>query len=273
MKKILSLAMACLLIISLVVMTVVPVSAASEQNEIFAALEKEGAINATNKDAILTVLEQTDMLDLANKELVLDALVKENLITADDKAAVLKVLEDNAADGSVQDTVVGTPEQSELDEKAQETIISSLKEHVPAEILNKHLPAIENVLQQLEITKWQTEQVVECIVAADAAVEDYHDSLSELTVKEREAVMVQVNKAAKILKARFEVKPSDNPKHVGDVIAYVYKEDGTKLADVDFDVKKTNTTSDVNVEYVVLAVLLMAGAIATAAYAKKATAR
>ena len=155
--------------------------------------------------------------------------------------------------------------------ESRELIISVLKEHVPSEILNKHLPTVENVLNQLTITKEQADDVVECIKAADSAVEDHHDSLSEFTEDERVAVMHQVDKACEILKTNYELKLSESPKHEGDQVAIFYKEDGAKLAEVDFDaVKKTNTPSDVNVELVVLAVVFLAGAIVTATLAKKA---
>lgn len=156
----------------------------------------------------------------------------------------------------------------------KEAIVDALKEYVPAEYLDKHLPTVENILQQLEITEEQAAGVVGCIVAADEAVDDHHHSLHLFTAEEREAVLEQLDKACKILSVRYELKMSDDPKHAGDQVAVFYKADGTKLADVDFDpVKKTSTPNDVNVEFIVLAVLLMAAAITTAVYAKKVVAR
>lgn len=154
---------------------------------------------------------------------------------------------------------------------AKEDIVASLKEHISADLLNKHLPAVENILQQLEITDEQAAQVIECIEAADAAVGDLHYSLHGFTTEERVAIVEQLNKVCKILKMHYEIEVSEDPKHIGDDVAVFYKEDGTKLADVDFDVvRKTNTPIEMDVMYVVLAIVLMAGAVVAAFYAKKA---
>lgn len=156
---------------------------------------------------------------------------------------------------------------------AQDTIIAALKENIPAKYLEEHLPVAENILKQLEITDEQAAEIVACIKAANDAVDDHHTSLSEFTAEEREVVLEKLDEACEILEVRYETKNVEDPAHKGDVYATFYKEDGAKLADVDFDaVKKTNVADEMNVEYAVLAVVLMVGAVVAAVYGKKALA-
>ncbi len=153
---------------------------------------------------------------------------------------------------------------------AQDDIVAALKERVPAEYLNQYLPAVENILQQLEITDEQADQIIACIAATDDAMADYHYSLHLFTAEERAAALKQLDAVCDILNVRYELKLSQDSDHNNDQVAVFYKADGTKLADVDFDVKKTNTPSQMSVEYIVLAVVFAIGAIVTAVYGKKA---
>lgn len=153
-----------------------------------------------------------------------------------------------------------------------DAIIAALKENVPSKDLEEYLPTAENILQQLDITDEQAEAVITYVKEAKAAVAEDAESVRDLPRNEKEIVVKKFNQACEALKVRYEVKPVEDPKQGNASVAIIYKQEtGEKLAEVDTTpVNKTNVTTSVSVEVIVLAVVLMAGAVVAAIYGKKA---
>lgn len=155
----------------------------------------------------------------------------------------------------------------------KEDIIAAIKANIPAEYVAKHLPTLENVLQQIEVTAEQAEAVVKNIEAAKASVkEDKGDSLSEYAKAERDVIVAEFGKACETLGVEYEIKPAEKPTHEGDVDVVV-KVENKVIASVDGDaVKKTNAPErTVNYALVVLAGVLVAAAVVVATRCNKAT--
>lgn len=149
----------------------------------------------------------------------------------------------------------------------KEDIIAKAKELIPAAYQAEYLPMLENVLQQVEVDAEQAKAVIANMEAAKAAVkEDKGDSMSDYTNAEQKAVLAEVKVACTTLGLTCEITPAENPDHEGDVDFYVYK-DEQKIADVDLDVKKTNTSVDTTM--IVMASLLVVVAAGAAVYGKK----
>ncbi len=149
----------------------------------------------------------------------------------------------------------------------KEEIIAKAKELIPAAYQAEYLPMLENVLQQVEVDADQAAAVIKNMEAAKAAVkEDKGDSLSDYTNAEQKAVITEVKDACTTLGLTCEFTPAEDPTHEGDVDFYVYKE-GTKIADIDLDVKKTNTSVDYTM--ITVASLLVVVAAGAAVYGKK----
>ncbi|MBR5540713.1 MAG: hypothetical protein IKU56_04965 [Clostridia bacterium] len=150
----------------------------------------------------------------------------------------------------------------------KEDILAKAKELVPAQYHEEYLPLLENVLQQVEVTAEQATAVIANMEAAKASVaEDKGASLSEYTSDEQAAVVAEVEAACTTLGLTCEITPAENPTHEGDMDFYVYAANGDKIADVDLDVKKTNTAVDYTM--IVAAAALIAVAVGSAVYGKK----
>ncbi|MBQ7038143.1 MAG: hypothetical protein IJN61_03425 [Clostridia bacterium] len=149
----------------------------------------------------------------------------------------------------------------------KEDIIAKAKELIPAAYQAEYLPLLENVLQQVEVDSEQAAAVIKNMEAAKAAVkEDKGDSMSDYTNAEQKAVLAEVKDACTTLGLTCEITPAENPVHKGDVDFYVYKGE-QKIADIDFDVKKTNTSVDYTM--ITVAALLVVVAAGAAVYGKK----
>ena len=149
----------------------------------------------------------------------------------------------------------------------KEDIIAAAKEQIPAKYHEEYLPMLENVLQQVEVNAEQAAAVIENMKAAKAAIpEDKGASLSEYTAEQQKIVVAEVKDACTTLGLTCEVTPAENPTHEGDVDFYIYK-DAQKIADIDLDVKKTNTSVDYTM--IVVASLLVVVAAGAAVYGKK----
>ncbi len=149
----------------------------------------------------------------------------------------------------------------------KEDILAKAKELIPAAYQAEYLPMIENVLQQIDVTADQAAAVIENMEAAAAAVEeDKGSSVSDYTSAEQKAVVAEIKAACTTLGLTCEITPAENPTHEGDVDFYVYKE-GTKIADIDFDVQKTNTAVDCTM--IVAAAALIVVAAGAAVFGKK----
>ncbi len=149
----------------------------------------------------------------------------------------------------------------------KEDIIAKAKELVPEKYHAEYLPMLENVLQQVEVDADQAAAVIKNMESAKAVIpEDKGDSLSYYSNAQQKAVVAEIKDACTTLGLTCEITPAENPTHPNDVDFYVYKED-KKIADIDLDVKKTNTS----VDYTMIAVasLLVVVAAGAAVYGKK----
>ncbi len=149
----------------------------------------------------------------------------------------------------------------------KDEIIAKAKELIPADYQAKYLPMLENVLQQVEVDAEQATAVIKNMETAKASIaEDKGASLSEYTNVEQKAVIAEVKSACTTLGLTCEITPAENPTHEGDMDFYVYK-DEQKIADIDLDVKKTDTAVDYTM--IALASLLVVVAAGAAVYGKK----
>ncbi len=149
----------------------------------------------------------------------------------------------------------------------KEDIVAAAKSHVPAKYHADFLPALENILAQVDVDATQAAAVIAHIEAAKAAVSgDKGPSLSEYTRAEQAAVVAEAKAACAVLGLDCEFKPSEDPDHVGDVVLEV-TQNGQKIGDVDHDIKKTNTAVDYTV--IIAGAALAVVAAVAAVYGKK----
>ncbi len=149
----------------------------------------------------------------------------------------------------------------------KEDIVAAAKELIPAKYHEEYLPMLENVLQQVEVDANQAAAVIDNMKAAKEAIsEDKGDSLSNYTQAQQKAVVAEIKDACTTLGLTCEITPAENPTHEGDVDFYIYK-DNQKIADIDLDVKKTNTSVDYAM--IAMASLLVVVAAGAAVYGKK----
>ncbi len=150
----------------------------------------------------------------------------------------------------------------------KEDIIAKAKELIPAAYQAEYLPLLENTLQQVEVSAEQATAVIANMEAAKAAIkEDKGDSMSDYTAAEQKAVLAEIKAACTTLGLTCEITPAEKPTHEGDVDFYIYAADGDKIADIDFDVKKTDSAVDYTM--IVAAAGLAIVAAVSAVYGKK----
>ncbi|MBO5929638.1 MAG: hypothetical protein J6Q42_06445 [Clostridia bacterium] len=155
----------------------------------------------------------------------------------------------------------------------KEEILAAAKKYFPAEEYEKHLPTMENVLQQIEVTAEQAEVVIANIENVSKIVtEEKGFSVSEYSEKEREALLKELDVACETLEIKYEIKPAANPTHKGDVDCVFIVED-KPIANLDGDiVKKTDVAeSTVNYGLILVAAVFAAAAAVVALRGKKAT--
>lgn len=155
----------------------------------------------------------------------------------------------------------------------KEEIIAAAKKYLPAEEVEKHLPTVENIFQQIEVTAEQAEAVIANIKNVGKVVsEEKGFSASEYTKEEREVLLQELDTACKTLEVKYEIKPAANPTHKGDVDCVFVVED-KPIASVDGDVvKKTDVAeSTVNYGLILVAAVFAAAAAVVALRGKKAT--
>ena len=121
----------------------------------------------------------------------------------------------------------------------------------------------------------QADQVIDCIEESRDFFKEYKgNSLSEYDHHEREFAIEMVDRICEILGLNAVYTHSDDPEHHDDVVLEIYNDAGQKIAEMDPDaVKKTNVpetaAAPVNYTYVVLAAVLLLGAVAAALVSKK----
>ena len=157
----------------------------------------------------------------------------------------------------------------------KEAMIEAAREHMPDALFKEYLPLIENVLSQISVEKEQADQVIDCIEESRDFFKEYKgNSLSEYDHHEREFAIEMVDRICEILGLNAVYTHSDDPEHHNDVVLEIYNDAGQKVAEMDPDaVKKTNVpetaAAPVNYTYVVLAAVLLLGAVAAALVSKK----
>ncbi len=129
----------------------------------------------------------------------------------------------------------------------KEDIVAAAKAAVPEAYHAEYLPALENILAQVDVDATQAQAAIAHIEAAKASVSgDKGPSLSEYTKQEQEAVVAETRAACAVLGLDCEFVPSQSPDHEGDVVL-VITQNGQTIGNVDHDIKKTNTAVDVTV--------------------------
>lgn len=145
----------------------------------------------------------------------------------------------------------------------KENIVAEAKKLIPAAYQAEYLPILENTLQQIEVTAEQATAVINHMNAAAKAVEeDKGDSLSHYSANEQTAVLTEIKAACTALNLTYELTPAENPTHEGDMDFYVYAPSGEKIADIDFDIKKTNSAVDYTMVVAVLTLVVVAAGVA-----------
>lgn len=152
----------------------------------------------------------------------------------------------------------------------KEDIVAAVKDAMPDQYEEQYLPMLENVLNQINVTAEQAEEVIGYIAAVKAAItEDKGSSLSEYSKEEVEVVLDNFDKACTALGLTYEFVDAENPSHEGDVDCIIYTEEGTKIGSVDGDgVKKTNAPETNTASVVVFGVFAVL-AVGAAVYGKK----
>lgn len=166
----------------------------------------------------------------------------------------------------------------------EDEIVTAAKTNLPEKLLNDYLPAIENVLKQIDVSEAQSAEIILCIQETreyfEATGGFTGSSLHEYTQEQRKFALEMIARVCDILNLRYEFTPSTNPKHSNDMVFIVYNAGGQKLGEFDGDaVKKTNApdadvsaATSVNYGYAVLAAVLLAGAAAAVVVGRKLTA-
>ena len=153
----------------------------------------------------------------------------------------------------------------------KEDMVAAFKKAVPTDYVNMYLPMVENVLQQITVTREQADGVIECINACSGKITtDKGHTLHLYTLEERLFMLEQFKKACKILNLNYKVVPSSDSDHFHDFVYIIYDANGNRLGDFDGDiVRKTNVPYEVDGGVAVLAVVLLLGAGVAAVYGKK----
>ena len=153
----------------------------------------------------------------------------------------------------------------------KDDIIAAAKEAIPEKYQELYLPMLENVLMQVDVDADQAAAVIANIEAAKAAVSaDKGGTLDDYTKQEQAAVLAEVKDACATLGLVYEIKPTKNPDHEGDIDFVISKADGTPVANIDLDVKKTNVEENpVNYTLIVAGAVLAVAAVAAVVFGKK----
>lgn len=152
----------------------------------------------------------------------------------------------------------------------KEEIVATAKELIPSKYEAQYLPALENVLSQIDVTADQAEAVIGYMKAAKAAIkEDKGSTLSNYTGEEVNAVLENFGKACEELHLTYELVDSENPQHKGDVTCIVYLENGTKIATIDGDAVKKTDAPETNVMLMIALGVVALAAAGSAVYGKK----
>ena len=154
----------------------------------------------------------------------------------------------------------------------KQEILDYIEENLPAEYVKSYLPMAENVLKQVTVDATQADAVIACIEECKTVITtNKGGSLDRYSREEVVFVLEQFAEACEALNLTFTYEVSQTPQHENDIVCEIYNAAGQKLADIDLDaVKKTNVPeAEVNYTYVVLAAVLMLGAVVAVFVGKK----
>ena len=156
----------------------------------------------------------------------------------------------------------------------KEQLVDCAKENLPAEMIERYLPAIENTLRVISVSQEQADQVADCIVETREYFESTGGfkgvSLHSYTLAQQQYAIEMVQRMCDILNLSPRFSFSTNAQHENDTVVSIYDANGKCVAVLDGDaVKQTNTPYDVNFGYVAAAAALLLGAVVVAVMGKK----
>lgn len=156
----------------------------------------------------------------------------------------------------------------------KDDMIAACYEYMPEPLIKEYMPAIQNILAQIEVNQDQADQVIECIKESRTFFdkEGYHGvSLSEYSHDAQRFAIDMVNRICEILFLTAKYSHSTDPFHHNDVVCEIYNANGQLIANLDGDfIKKTNAPeSDVNYGAIALAAVVMIGAAGAVVAGKK----
>lgn len=148
-------------------------------------------------------------------------------------------------------------------------IVATAKECIPSAYESLYLTTFEGALSRIDITQDQANQVVDVLKTTKAKVPtDKGHSLHLYTDAERQAMVDCFKNCCEILKLTYkvEVKNSNEADHKADEVVYVYDSNNQLIATIDGDaVKKTDVSSDVTTQQILLIVAASALVLSAAA--------
>ena len=152
----------------------------------------------------------------------------------------------------------------------KEDIVAAVKDAMPDKYEEQYLPMLENVLNQIDVTAEQAEEVIGYVETVKAAVKaDKGSSLSEYSKEEVAVVMDNFDKTCTALGLTYELVDAEDSSHKGDIDCIIYTEEGAKIGSADGDgVKKTNAP-ETNTALVALFGAFVVVAAGAAVYGKK----
>lgn len=140
-------------------------------------------------------------------------------------------------------------------------VLKAIKEAMPGEYFSVQYVAIENMLNQVEVSSEQADQLLALVADVKANVQDKGPSLSSYSKADIQLVIADLQKAADILGLTMTLETkTDNPLYVGDTIAVFTNAEGKRIGTLDgYVIKKTDVVATNYAPFVVVAMLALAG--------------
>lgn len=152
----------------------------------------------------------------------------------------------------------------------KEDIVAAVKAAMPDKYEEEYLPMLENVLNQIDVTAAQAEEVIGYIDAVKAAIKtDKGSSLSEYTREEIDIVLDNFDKSCTALGLTYEFVDAEDPDHEGDVDCIIYTDEGKKIGSVDGDGVKKTGAAETNTTLMIAFAAFVVVAAGAAVYSKK----
>lgn len=151
----------------------------------------------------------------------------------------------------------------------KDDILSAVKESVPADILERYQTQGVNMLNQIDVTQEQAEQVIAYIKQAGPLLKAGTVSGHQYTPAERQTLVGLFDSICATLHLTYNITTKATGLHQNDIIIHVYY-NGKIVGDLDGDFVKqtggtaTDTTENLAVIVSVLALLTVASAVIAA---------